>query len=54
MIIENPLSKKRQEEVDKIRAEHEGDRYELQEKLMPYELQPEYKAKNERIGDKDE
>jgi fumarate reductase flavoprotein subunit len=51
MIIENPLSKKRQEEVDKIIAEHKGDRYELQDKLMPYELQPEYKSKNERIGD---
>jgi fumarate reductase flavoprotein subunit len=51
MVIENPLSQKRQEEVDKIIAEHTGDRYELQDKLMPYELQPEYKAKNERIGD---
>ncbi len=51
MIIENELSQKRQEEVDKIIAEHKGDRYELQDKLMPYELQPEYKVKNERIGD---
>jgi fumarate reductase flavoprotein subunit len=54
MIIEHPLSKKRQDEVDKIVAEHKGDRYELQDKLMPYELQPEYKSKNERIGDRDE
>jgi len=53
-IIENPLSKIRQEQIDKIKAEHKGDRYELQDKLMPYELQPEYKAKNERLGDKDE
>jgi fumarate reductase flavoprotein subunit len=52
MIIENPLSLERQEEVDKITAEHTGDRYELQDKLMPYELHAEYKAKNERIGDK--
>ncbi len=49
--IENPLSKKRQEEVEKIIKEHKGDRYELQEKLMPFELQEEYKAKNERITD---
>ncbi|HHD81025.1 MAG TPA: fumarate reductase flavoprotein subunit, partial [Campylobacterales bacterium] len=53
-IIENPLSQKRQDEVDKIKAEHKGNRYELQDKLMPYELQPEYKAKNERLGDKNE
>jgi len=49
-IIENPLSKIRQEQIDKIKAKHQGDRFELQEKLMPYELQPEYKAKNERLG----
>ncbi|SFV56451.1 Succinate dehydrogenase flavoprotein subunit [hydrothermal vent metagenome] len=54
MIIENPLSQKRQDEVDKIIAENTGDRYELQDKLMPYELQPEYKAKNQRLGDEDE
>ena len=54
MIIENPLSQKRQDEVDKIADEHSGDRYELQDKLMPYELQAEYKSKNERIGDRDE
>ncbi len=53
-ILENPLSSKRQEEVDKIIAEHKGDRYELQEKLMPYELQATYKRKNERLGDNDE
>jgi fumarate reductase flavoprotein subunit len=54
MIIENPLSQKRQEEVDKIIEEHTGDRYQLQDKLMPYELQAQYKSKNERIGDRDE
>ena len=53
-ILENSLSQKRQEEVDKIIAEHQGDRYELQEKLMPYELQAEYKRKNQRLGDEDE
>jgi fumarate reductase flavoprotein subunit len=49
-IIENPLSKKRAEEIAKIEAEHEGDRFELQDKLMPYELQAKYKAKNQRLG----
>jgi fumarate reductase flavoprotein subunit len=53
-IIENPLSQKRQEEIDKIIEEHQGDRYELQEKLMPYELQAEYKSINQRLGDEDE
>ena len=53
-IIENPLSQKRQEEIDKIIEEHQGDRYELQEKLMPYELQAAYKRKNQRLGDEDE
>ena len=54
-LIENPLSIKRQEEVDKIKNQVEekgGDRYELQEALMPYKLQKEYKRKNERVGDK--
>ena len=52
-IIENPLSAKRQEEVDKIRADMESagkSRHEIQEALMHYELQPKYKAKNERVG----
>ncbi len=53
-IIENPLSQKRQDEINKIIEEHQGDRYELQEKLMSYELQTVYKSKNERLGDKDE
>lgn len=50
-IMENPLSEQRQKEIDKIVEEHQGDRYELQEKLMPYELQQAYKRKNERLGD---
>lgn len=55
MIIENPESLKRQEQIDKIRADMEAqgkDRYEIQEALMPFELQAYYKARNERIGDK--
>ncbi|MDD2383898.1 MAG: fumarate reductase flavoprotein subunit [Sulfurospirillaceae bacterium] len=53
-IIENPLSTERQEQVDKIREEMEAagkDRYAIQDALMPFELQPYYKAKNERFGD---
>ncbi len=53
-IIENPLSQKRQEEVDAIIKAHTGDRYALQEKLMPYTLQACYKSKNQRLGDEDE
>lgn len=53
-IIENPLSQERQAEIDTVTAEHTGDRYALQTKLMPYELQSEYKAKNERIGEEHE
>ena len=54
MIIENELSTKRQEEVDRIREEMEAagkDRHQIQDALMPFELQPYYKAKNERFGD---
>ncbi|WP_263832041.1 fumarate reductase flavoprotein subunit [Sulfurospirillum oryzae] len=54
MIIENELSLKRQEEVDKLREEMEAagkDRHAIQDALMPFELQPYYKAKNERFGD---
>ncbi|ACZ11432.1 fumarate reductase flavoprotein subunit [Sulfurospirillum deleyianum] len=53
-IIENPISAQRQEQVDKIREEMEAagkDRHAIQEALMPFELQPYYKAKNERFGD---
>ena len=54
MIIENELSVKRQAEVDKIKEEMEAagkDRYEIQTALMDFNLQPYYKAKNERFGD---
>ncbi|WP_041956529.1 fumarate reductase flavoprotein subunit [Sulfurospirillum arsenophilum] len=53
-IIEHPVSAQRQEVVDKIREEMEAagkDRHEIQDALMPFELQPYYKAKNERFGD---
>ena len=53
-LIENPLSEKRQQEVDKIREEMESknkDRYEIQDALMPFELQEEYKKRNVRLGD---
>ncbi|TQR54201.1 fumarate reductase flavoprotein subunit [Campylobacter troglodytis] len=52
-IIENPLSEKRQSEVDTIRErmEKEGkNRHEIQDALMHYELQERYKAPNQRIG----
>ncbi|EAJ9888640.1 fumarate reductase flavoprotein subunit [Campylobacter coli] len=52
-IIENPLSEKRQAEVDVIREKMEAEgknRHEIQHALMPYELQPKYKALNQRIG----
>ncbi|EAI9689095.1 fumarate reductase flavoprotein subunit [Campylobacter coli] len=52
-IIENPLSEKRQAEVDAIREKMEAEgknRHEIQHTLMPYELQPKYKALNQRIG----
>ncbi|EMB5512264.1 fumarate reductase flavoprotein subunit [Campylobacter coli] len=52
-IIENPLSEKRQAEVDIIREKMEAEgknRHEIQHALMPYELQPKYKALNQRIG----
>ncbi|ELE7162996.1 fumarate reductase flavoprotein subunit [Campylobacter jejuni] len=52
-IIENPLSEKRQAEVDAIREKMEAEgkgRYEIQNALMPYELQAKYKVPNQRIG----
>lgn len=52
-IIENPLSEKRQAEVDKIREEMKEQgksRQEIQDALMHYELQPKFKQPNERVG----
>lgn len=52
-IIEHPDSAIRQAQVDEIRARMEAEgkgRYEIQDALMPYELQAKYKAPNERAG----
>lgn len=52
-IIEHPDSAKRQKEIDEIVAKmkEEGKgRYEIQDALMHYELQPKFKAPNERVG----
>lgn len=52
-VIENPLSEQRQAEVDALREKMEAEgksRYEIQNALMPYELQTKYKAPNQRIG----
>ncbi|MBE3610151.1 fumarate reductase flavoprotein subunit [Campylobacter californiensis] len=52
-IIEHPDSAVRQAQVDEIRAKMEAEgkgRYEIQNTLMPYELQEKYKAPNERAG----
>ena len=52
-IIEHPNSAIRQAQVDEIRSKMEDEgkpRHEIQEALMHYDLQPEYKALNERAG----
>lgn len=52
-IIENPLSEKRQAQIDAIRAamaQQGKNRIEIQHAIMPYELQEKYKALNQRIG----
>lgn len=52
-IIEHPNSAIRQAQVDEIRSKMEAlgkPRHEIQEALMHYDLQPEYKALNERAG----
>ena len=53
MIIENELSQKRQEEVDKIvsKLKEEGkNRHEIQDKLMQFDLPLNYKELNQRSG----
>lgn len=53
-IIEHPDTAARQAQVDNITAtmQKEGkDRYAIQEALMKFDLQPQYKAKNQRLGD---
>lgn len=55
MIIEHPQSALRQAEIEQITSaiqEKGGDRYALQEALMPFELQACFKARNQRLGDK--
>lgn len=52
--IPHPLKEKRDEEIKKITEDitaKGGDRYQLQEALMPFDLLPRYKAKNQRLGD---
>lgn len=52
--IPHPDKEKRDAEIAKITRENEekgGDRYSLQEALMPFELHAEYKVKNQRLGD---
>lgn len=56
-IIEHPNSEVRQKEVDELREKMQNEgkgRYEIQDALMHYELQPEYKKPNERVGVGDE
>jgi len=52
-IIEHPGAAKRAEEItritDELTAKH-ADRFTIQNALMPYELSPKYKAKNQRVG----
>lgn len=52
-IIENPLSEKRQQQVDETTAKMQKEgksRYEIQDALMHYELQAKFKAPNQRVG----
>ena len=50
-MVGNELSAKREQEIEKIKAENpNADRFELQDKVMPYELQDTYKRKNQRSG----
>ena len=50
-IILNPLSEKREEEIAKIKESLGSvDRFSIQEAVMPFDLQKEYKRKNERVG----
>ncbi|PHS42191.1 MAG: fumarate reductase flavoprotein subunit [Sulfurovum sp.] len=50
-IILNPLSEKREEEIAKIKESLGSvDRFSVQEAVMPFDLQQEYKRKNERVG----
>ncbi|CRF45150.1 fumarate reductase flavoprotein subunit [Helicobacter heilmannii] len=52
--IPHPLKEQRDAEIkeitERIRAQG-GDRYDLQDALMPFDLQPKYKARNVRLDD---
>ncbi|PAF47744.1 fumarate reductase flavoprotein subunit [Helicobacter sp. 12S02634-8] len=52
--IPHPLKEQRDAQIRKITEEIQsqgGDRYALQEALMPFDLVSKYKAKNQRLGD---
>lgn len=52
-LIAHPRVEERLSQIEQISKEIKnagGDRFELQEALMPYKLSPKYKAKNERFG----
>ncbi|TSA80331.1 fumarate reductase flavoprotein subunit [Helicobacter mehlei] len=52
--IPHPLKEERDAQIAKITEEIKargGDRYALQEALMPFDLQPQYKARNIRLGE---
>jgi fumarate reductase flavoprotein subunit len=50
-IILNPLSEKREEEIEKIKKTLETvNRFTVQDALMNFSLPKDYKRKNERVG----
>jgi len=50
-IIENPLSKQRDEQIQKIKEENKDkDRFSIQKMIMPFELPKIYQNKNQRVG----
>ncbi len=52
-LIPHPQTGERQNQIDNITQkikETNGDRFSLQDAIMPYELSPKYKARNQRVG----
>lgn len=52
-LISHPKAGERQNQIDHIAQkikETSGDRFALQDAIMPYELSPKYKARNQRVG----
>jgi fumarate reductase flavoprotein subunit len=50
-IIPHPDTEKRVKQIEEIQAKMpNGDRFEIQKAIMPYELPEKYRGKNERIG----